>query len=158
MLISLWKKLLVQLWDNFVYEKSSQFEKIFYYPIFSIIVSSFSIFSDSSIISDSLLLDCNSTLPEGSLPQTRILVSSFPDCFNSIFCFSRNDRREISGSMISVLRELIYLSESKRSHLFARDSIFSSLITRLIISEKVDESESNPSDKILKFISFWKFS
>lgn len=60
--------------------------------------------------------------------------------------------------MISDLRELIYFSESKRFHLFARFSTLSSRMTSETILEKVEESESNPEESTEKFIFFSKFS
>ena len=135
---------------------SSRFSIVLNYylfPIFPIITSNFSIFSVSSVMSDSLLLDCNSIFSVHSLPQTRTRVSSFCDSSNSIFCFSRNDFNEVSGVMISDLRELIYFSESNRFHLFALNSTFSSLITSVTILENVEERESNQFDKTEKFIS-----
>ena len=60
-------------------------------------------------------------------------------------------------SLYSDLRELMYLLLSKRFHLLAFLSTCSSLITRIIISEKVVESVSNPSERTWKFISCSKF-
>ena len=115
------------------------------YPIFPIISSSAVILVSSSDKSDSLLLDASSVfVPIVSSHHTFTRVSSFCDCNNSIFCFSRNVFKETSGVAMSARRELMYLVLSKRFHLFAFFSMFSSLITRTIICEKVDESFSNP--------------
>lgn len=127
---------------------------IYWFSIFPIISLSAQIFTSSSEISDSLLFDVSSIFPDSSLPQTLTRVSSFCDFRSSIFCFSRNVFNEASGATISDLRELIYFSLSKRFHLLARSSTFSSLNTRETIWEKVDESFSNPVCKTEKFISF----
>lgn len=124
----------------------SFFWKSNFYPIFPIISSSFSIFSVSSAMIGSLLFDASSACcchpddschPElapldsrseswkypwgvsGSLPPTRTLTlwSSFCDASNSSFCFSRKTLRDLSGSTISDLSELIYFLLSKRFHL-----------------------------------------
>lgn len=127
-----------------------------YFPIFLIITSSFSIFSVSSTMSDSLLLYWSSIFQVSSLlPHTRTWISSFLDSRSVFFWFSKNSLSDQRGVMISDLRELIYFSESKRFHLLALASTFSNFITSETISEKVVERESNPSLKTEKFVSDW---
>jgi len=107
------------------------------------------------MMSDSVLLDCNSVFSVHSIPQTRTRVSSCCDFSNSCFWLSRNVLNEVSGIMTSDLRELIYFSESNRFHLLALASTFSSLITSETILENVADRESNPLDNMEKFISDW---
>jgi hypothetical protein len=106
----------------------------------------------SSRISGSLRLDCSSIFPVSSFHQTRTRVSSCFDCINSIFFSSRNVFREIRGVTISDLRELIYFSLSKRFHLLARFSAFSSFMMSCTISEKLRDNNSNPWLKTEKSI------
>jgi hypothetical protein len=119
------------------------------YPIFSIIVSSLSMFSVSSLMSDSVLADARSLCSLVPPTWTRTRESSSCDAMSSVLLLPKKFRSDCSGHTISDLSELIYLGESNRLPLFARVSTRSSRITRDTISPKVEANPSNPSLRVL---------
>ena len=137
----------------------------FIFYIFPIITSSLSIFSVSSFMIDSLLLDTSSVcgchhkcISESPPTRTRALWRSFWAKSNWFLCFSRNTFSCISGLMMSCLRIVIYLSLSNRFHLLSFHSNFSSLITCVMVFENRKERELKLREKIEKFWLYDIFS
>ena len=122
------------------------------YPIFPIISPSLEIFPSNSLNISSHRFVASSLFPLSSDDSpTMTFESSFWEVRSSSLCFSRNDFSSTRGLTISVRREPIYFSESKRFPLFAFFSILSSFNTSSPIRENVTASFSNPECNTPKF-------